>query len=134
MIALEKPTHEEILAAIDASGEFDSSEVHNLGKWGDGTGRACAGCGEVENDGGDDSYDGTRRIAVPADNLTHCGSVDCDCLAHRDCLVDGLCPHCVRLCDVANARHLMRFVEGLTLDGALGQLAAADRRTAGVRE
>src|SRR5581483_6949979 len=105
MIEIEKPTHEDILAAIDSSGEFDSSELHNRGKWGEITARACSRCGELEDDGGDDSYDGTRRIAVPSDDLTRCSSADCDCLAHRDCLVDGLCPHCLRLCDVANARH-----------------------------
>ena len=128
MMTLDQPTIAEIQAAAKASGEFDSDQQFDgYGKYQ----RACAGCGEKEEDDGDAGRYG-QPISVHSESLTECRE-DCDCLAHPHCLKDGKCPHCVTLDSLDVARDLVRIC-GLSLEQAFAQIATADRRLAGVSE
>lgn len=82
-----------VMAAVEASGEYDSDTTNDPLFDSGYTGRHCARCNKFEEDTGDGPVEsGGSPRAVPSDNLAKCK--ECDCYAHRDCLIAGRCPHC----------------------------------------
>jgi hypothetical protein len=125
-----KPTDAEIQAAVKVSGEDDLDAPDYIGAI---PGHRCAECGVWEEDTGDGSYDGTKSVAVPSDQLVPCS--DCtDCLVHPACAEQGLCPHCAALDALLfDARHLAQTV-GMPIEDAMRQIQTVNRRLAGIPE
>lgn len=122
-----RATNDEIVAAMNLSSEVDSAQIYieRPNDWPTGA-FPCAKCSHWEYAEPDEG------AYTPGETMMRCGGDDCECVIHRKCAEDGLCPHCSLLRDAAALRD---HVGGaFTLTEALGHVAAWNRRVAGLPE